>query len=87
MGYFLSKSKAEWGAVQGFFLIPATVILVLVSSFMPKVRGVEENGLNVDAKPSWGIFTPSTERTNGRAAMLGLVALAATEAVFGHALF
>jgi len=79
--------RTLWLPKLGFFLIPATVILVLVSSFMPKVRGVEENGLSVDAKPSWGVFTPSTERTNGRAAMLGLVALAATEAIFGHALF
>lgn len=72
---------------QGFFLIPAVVILVILSSFAPKARGVEQNGLNVEAKPSWGIFTPSSERTNGRAAMIGLVALAATESIFGHALF
>lgn len=79
--------RVLWLPKLGFFLIPAVVILVILSSFAPKARGVEQNGLNVEAKPSWGIFTPSSERTNGRAAMIGLVALAATESIFGHALF
>jgi len=71
---------------MGFFLIPATVVLVMMSSFAPQLRGKKENGLNVPAEPV-GPFTPSAETINGRAAMIGLVALVGIEAVSGTALF
>merc|ERR1711966_147902 len=71
---------------MGFFLIPATVVLVMMSSFAPQLRGKKENGLNVSASPV-GPFTPSAETINGRAAMIGLVALVSIEAATGSALF
>lgn len=70
----------------GFFLIPVTVIGVLAASFAPSLRGKKENGLNVPAEP-YGPFTPSAETINGRAAMIGLVALLAVESSTGSALF
>jgi len=69
-----------------FFLIPATVILVMLSSFAPVARGSDANGLNVQAKP-WGPFTPNAEVINGRAAMIGLPLLLAVEGMTGAALF
>jgi len=70
----------------GFFLIPATVIGVLLSSFAPQIRGKKENGLNVPAE-AYGPFTPFAEAINGRAAMIGLVALLLVESRTGSALF
>lgn len=70
----------------GFFLIPATVVVVMLSSFAPQFRGAKENGLNVPSSPL-GPFTPSAETINGRAAMIGLVALVSIEAISGSALF
>mmetsp|Transcript_48139 Transcript_48139/g.92011 ORF Transcript_48139/g.92011 Transcript_48139/m.92011 type:complete len:244 (+) Transcript_48139:86-817(+) len=70
----------------GFFLLPLTVIVVIVSSIMPKIRGKEDNGLNVPTS-AYGPFTPNAETINGRAAMMGLVSLLAVEGMTGSALF
>eukprot|EP00238_Polyblepharides_amylifera_P014508 CAMPEP_0196595880 /NCGR_PEP_ID=MMETSP1081-20130531/82988_1 /TAXON_ID=36882 /ORGANISM="Pyramimonas amylifera, Strain CCMP720" /LENGTH=219 /DNA_ID=CAMNT_0041920655 /DNA_START=95 /DNA_END=754 /DNA_ORIENTATION=+ len=70
----------------GIFLIPATVMLIVTASFLPGVCGRSDNGLDVPAKP-FGPFNPSSEMTNGRAAMMGLVALTLAEAITGSAFF
>ena len=55
--------------------------LITLASLMPRVAG------GTTAKPSGeesGMWKASTEMLNGRAAMLGLVALGVTEAISGH---
>jgi len=70
----------------GFFMIPATVVLVMLSSFAPVLRGKKDNGLS-EPTEAVGPFTPSAETINGRAAMIGLVALVSIEVASGTALF
>jgi len=55
--------------------------LITLGSLMPRVAG------GTTSKPSGeesGMWKASTEMLNGRAAMLGLVALGVTEAISGH---
>jgi hypothetical protein len=63
-----------------------TVATVFISSFAPRVNGLKENGLDVEAKPSWGVFTQGAELINGRWAMIGFIALVITEQLKGSSL-
>mmetsp|Transcript_17212 Transcript_17212/g.23777 ORF Transcript_17212/g.23777 Transcript_17212/m.23777 type:complete len:235 (+) Transcript_17212:131-835(+) len=70
----------------GLFLIPVTVVVVILSSLSPQARGRKDNGLDVSPE-DFGPFTSMAETTNGRAAMIGLVALFVVESITGSALF
>lgn len=75
-----------WYPQAGAFLIPLTVLLVTVASFVPAFRGQQKNGLDVDAE-DWGPFRQVAEVKNGRWAMVGLLALWLIEKQTGSALF
>lgn len=66
----------------GFFLIPVVVLGVLAASLAPALKKSSPNGLN--EKPNtFGPFNPEAEMTNGRGAMVGLVALPLAEKILG----
>jgi hypothetical protein len=75
------------GGAFNVMALAFTVSTVLFSSFAPRVQGLKENGLDVEAKPSWGVFTQNAELINGRFAMIGFIALIITEQLKGSALF
>lgn len=75
------------GSLFNVLALGFTVTTVLFSSFAPRVQGLKENGLDVKAKPSWGVFTQDAELINGRWAMIGFIALIITEQIKGSALF
>ena len=66
--------KSSTFPAVGAFLIPATVLLVLAASLAPVLRGNEESGLE-KAPKDFFMFRAESEMTNGRGAMIGLVAL------------
>jgi len=70
----------------GLFLIPTTVLVVMAASLLPQFRGRKDNGLDIPAEP-YKFFSPSSEMINGRAAMMGLVALFMVEKLTGSAFF
>merc|ERR1712100_961555 len=61
--------KSSTFPAPGMFLIPVTVLFVLAASLAPVLRGNEESGP----------FKAESEMTNGRGAMVGLVALLLAE--------
>ena len=63
----------------GFF---AVVVITTMASLYPRLLAEEKP----DAR-SFGPFTPAAEALNGRAAMLGFLALLVVEGKMGHALF
>lgn len=76
----------------GFYLAFVTALAVVAASYIPKAKGVEENGLDKEPGENMNFaqmprFNAEIEMFNGRAAMIGLVALAVTEAIIGHAEF
>ncbi|KAL6647943.1 hypothetical protein ACP70R_015380 [Stipagrostis hirtigluma subsp. patula] len=68
-------SQAESGTGQAWFLY--TAVALSVASLVPLLQGESAEGR------SKGAFTADAELWNGRLAMLGLVALAATEYLTG----
>ena len=66
----------------GFFLVPACVLLTLASSLAPALKKSSPNGLD-EAPEAFGPFRPEAEMTNGRGAMIGLVALPLVEKIMG----
>jgi hypothetical protein len=66
--------KSSTFPAPGMFLIPVTVLAVLAASLAPVLRGNEESGLE-KAPKDFSIFRAESEMTNGRGAMIGLVAL------------
>jgi len=66
--------KSSTFPAPGMFLIPVTVIFVLVASLAPTLRGNEESGLE-KAPKDFFMFKAESEMTNGRGAMIGLAAL------------
>ena len=78
----LDKVFADRAA--GMFLIPVTVLAVLAASLAPVLRGNEESGLE-KAPKDFSIFRAESEMTNGRGAMVGLVALLIAEKFTGGA--
>jgi hypothetical protein len=66
--------KSSTFPAPGMFLIPVTVLLVLAASLAPVLRGNEESGLE-KAPKDFFMFRAESEMTNGRGAMIGLVAL------------
>lgn len=74
----------------GFYLAALTVLVVVAASWFPKANKMEGNGTDEEPKPDASPlprFTADIEMFNGRAAMVGLVALAVTEAILGRAEF
>ena len=70
--------KSSTFPAPGMFLIPVTVLFVLAASLAPVLRGNEESGLE-KAPKDFGPFKAESEMTNGRGAMVGLVALLLSE--------
>ena len=70
--------KSSTFPAPGMFLIPVTVMAVLAASLAPVLRGNEESGLE-KAPKDFGPFRAEAEMTNGRGAMVGLVALLLAE--------
>lgn len=70
--------KTSTMPAEGMFLIPVTVLAVLAASLAPVLRGNEESGLE-KAPKDFGPFRAEAEMTNGRGAMVGLVALLLAE--------
>ena len=73
--------KSSTFPAPGMFLIPVTV---LAASLAPVLRGNEESGLE-KAPKDFSIFRAESEMTNGRGAMVGLVALLIAEKFTGGA--
>lgn len=74
----------------GLFLVPVVVFFVIAASLAPKLQGQDDDGLKTASEgvgPLKDTFTVEAELFNGRAAMVGLVALAITEQITGKALF
>ena len=69
-----------------FLLIPTSIAAIIFGSFAPPVFGQKEKELDPPLL-AFGPFTPFAESVNGRAAMVGIVALIAVEAAKGSALF
>lgn len=61
-------------------------LAVIAGSLAPKVNELLKRELEMPVKPFRG-FTANAERLNGQAAMVGFVALLATEYVKGTAVF
>ena len=76
--------KSSTFPAPGMFLIPVTVLAVLAASLAPVLRGNEESGLE-KAPKDFSIFRAESEMTNGRGAMVGLVALLIAEKFNGGA--
>ena len=70
----------------GLMLLPLTVVTVLFASFAPRINGQKPDGL-VKPAQAFGPFTPEAEKLNGRAAMIGFIAMLAVEAGKGSPLF
>merc|ERR1711879_551393 len=58
-------------------------ILVTVATFMPTMQNADNYTSDPKTHPNKGVFNVDAEMMNGRAAMLGLVALLGTEAIKG----
>ena len=72
---------------SGFFLIIPTVLIALAASLAPALKKSSPNGLN-EKPEAFGPFNPDAEMINGRASMVGLVALPIAEKfINGAALF
>ena len=69
----LTQLSCEPGPIIAF------VVLMAVATFIPMMKNAGEK--------SNGPFTPSAEILNGRAAMIGFVALLVTEGISGQAFF
>ena len=76
--------KSSTFPAPGMFLIPVTVMAVLAASLAPLLRGNEESGLE-KAPKDFSVFRAESEMTNGRGAMIGLVALLLAEKFTGGA--
>ncbi|CAL6383719.1 unnamed protein product [Bathycoccus prasinos] len=61
-------------------------LLITAASFMPSMQNAEKYTSKPSSKP-YGIFTPEAEITNGRMAIIGLVAATVAEKVMGHGIF
>lgn len=61
-------------------------LLITAASFMPSMQNAEKYTSKPSSKP-YGVFTPEAEITNGRMAIIGLVAATIAEKVMGHGIF
>ena len=68
-----------------FSLVFASV-LITAATFMPSMQNADKYTSKPSSKP-YGVFTPEAELTNGRLAIVGLVAATVAEKVLGHGLF
>jgi hypothetical protein len=66
--------KSSTFPATGAFLVPVVVLATLAASLAPVLRGNEESGLE-KAPKDFFMFKAESEMTNGRGAMIGLVAL------------
>lgn len=67
-------TKTSTYPAVGLFLVPVTVLVVLGASLAPSLKGEEVNGLDKEPK-DFAMFRAEAEMTNGRGAMVGLLAL------------
>jgi len=63
-----------------------TCALITAASFMPAMQGAKDYTSNPNSVPNQGLFNVDAEKLNGRAAMIGIVAILATEYFKGGAL-
>merc|ERR1711923_15282 len=94
---FVAGVGAEIGSGESFatqfhdhpvaFLLASS--LITLATFMPTLQSSTEYNSNPASMQSAksGLFNVDAEKLNGRAAMLGIVAILATEAIKGSALF
>ena len=68
------------------FCLVFASLLITAASFMPSMQNAEKYTSKPSSKP-YGIFTPEAEITNGRMAIIGLVAATVAEKVMGHGIF
>jgi len=61
--------------------------LITAASFMPSMQKAKDYTSNPKTVPNQGLFSVDAEKLNGRAAMLGIVAILGTEYFKGGALF
>ena len=74
-------------AGTGFYMIVPVALVALFASLAPSMRNSSPNGLSEEPK-AFGPFSPNAEMINGRASMIGLVALPIAEKfINGSALF
>jgi len=61
-------------------------LLITAATFMPSMQNADKYTSKPSSKP-YGVFTPEAELTNGRVAIVGLVAATVAEKVLGHGIF
>lgn len=74
---FTTQFVQHWGAIV------FAGGLITLASFMPNLNLADGYTANPASKPEEAPFTVDAERANGRAAMIGLVAMIATESFLG----
>lgn len=88
----LATGRSVWNQLisrdgpPSIILLGLVVVTVFVSSFAPRVRDMPDNGLDRPARPV-GPFTQYAERLNGRAAMIGIIAVLFVEGLTGSPIF
>merc|ERR1711967_108543 len=63
-----------------------SALLITAASFMPAMQGETKYTPDPKSMGERGLFSQDAEMLNGRVAMLGMVAMLATEGVLGHTL-
>merc|ERR1711865_477921 len=61
-------------------------VLITAATFMPSMQQANNYTSDPKSVPNQGMFNANVEKMNGRAAMIGMVAMLATEAIKGGAL-
>ncbi|KAG6554210.1 hypothetical protein Mapa_004126 [Marchantia paleacea] len=80
------KSVLQQLTIRGELSSAVVVVTVALLSLLLHENNSKENGSSAPFNP-FGLFTPTAERLNGQAAMLGFVLLVAIESAKGSALF
>lgn len=80
------KSVLQQLTIRGELASAVVVVTVALMSLLMHENNSKENGSSAPFNP-FGLFTPTAERLNGQAAMLGFVLLVAIESAKGSALF
>ena len=85
---FQSYNHETFGAQlhNHVFSLVFASLLITAATFMPSMQNADKYTSKPSSKP-YGVFTPEAELTNGRLAIVGLVAATVAEKVLGHGLF